>query len=58
MLLWMVHRRVTDSAAWQAAFQCFVAFVTYFGYIDKARCVSCPARRPSMTNALTVQGAR
>ena len=43
MLLWMVHRRVTDSAAWQAAFQCFVAFVTYFGYIDKARCVACPA---------------
>jgi len=37
MLLWMVHRRVHDQAAWQTAFQCFVTFVASVGYVDKAR---------------------
>ena len=37
MLLWMVHRRVHDQAAWQTAFQSFVTFVASVGHVDKAR---------------------
>ena len=37
MLLWMVHRRVSDASVWQAAFNCFTTFVTSFGHIDKTR---------------------
>jgi hypothetical protein len=52
MLLWIVHRRVSDAAAWQAAFQCFLTFVTQFGLIDRTRCaypLQTRAGRPTET---------
>lgn len=37
MLLWILHRRVTDRAVWLAAFNCTLTFICNHGEIDKDR---------------------